>query len=365
MNFWSLLEATSGASQPAFKTYRHGAAQPVGEGALPSQHVAECAGIRVVSFNFGMPQSMLESAKRWNRTHIFKFRDVLMSLGHAAGNDFVFCSEVGDARKGFQATNLDFQNIVAEALPGAACSSSGAYLHVWNVRQQAAAVVASGTRTATTGHTTDVHWQAFELTYRDAPQLADRDALQLAAPKVGVLVGNMHIPVSSSKAPSQATRRRIVGNALQHLTGLEVDGWRDRQNFPVMRHLVGDCNLDKHAAEAVTQQDHSPPLTALQRDYKLSRWQVCDVQFPRQALESARRQNTRKYQKLPWRKYQEIQKSTKQYQKRVLCRFVILGMFGILAKVIFVFFVFCFRADPKACLRTGHHNGMSSPRTRR
>ena len=198
MNFWSLLEATSGASQPAFKTYRHGAAQPVGEGALPSQHVAECAGIRVVSFNFGMPQSMLESARQWNNRHIFKFRDVLSSLGHAAGNDFVFCSEVGDARKGLQAANLDCRNIVADALPGAAYSNSGAYLHVWNVRHQAAAVVASGTWSATTAHTTDVHWQAFDLNYRDASQLAGR---------VGVLVGNMHIPCGSN-APTMNARKK-------------------------------------------------------------------------------------------------------------------------------------------------------------
>ena len=175
MNVWDLPEETSGASQPAFNTYPHGAAQLVGG------DVAECVGIRVVSFNFGMPQSMLESERRWNRQHVFTFRDVLSSLGHAAGNDFVLGSEVGDARQGFRAANVDFQHVVQEALPGAACSSSGAYLHIWNVRQQAAAVVHSGTWTATTAHATDVHWQAFDLTYRAAPPLADRDASQLAA----------------------------------------------------------------------------------------------------------------------------------------------------------------------------------------
>ena len=57
--------------------------------------------------------------------HVFKFRDMLSRLGHAAGNDFVLGSDVGDARKGFQATNVDFQHVVQEALPGAACCSSG------------------------------------------------------------------------------------------------------------------------------------------------------------------------------------------------------------------------------------------------
>ena len=44
VNFRNLLEETSGASQPAFKKYRRGAAQPVnGDG-------AECVGSRVVNF---------------------------------------------------------------------------------------------------------------------------------------------------------------------------------------------------------------------------------------------------------------------------------------------------------------------------
>ena len=257
--------------------------------------MVDCVGIGVVSFNFGMQQSMLEADRRWNQKHVFRFRDVLSILGHAAGNDFVFGSEVGDARKGLRAANVDFQHIVQDALPGAACSSRGAYLHVWNVRQQAAAVVASGTWTAATAHTTDVHWQAYELTYRDASQLAAR--------KVGVLVGNMHIPVGGSKAPTMTTRRRIVDQALTHLTRLDVDAWHGRQNFPVMRLLVGDCNLNRQDAEAATQQVPEAPVTALQRDFKLRRSRVCDVRFPRQALARARRQNTRQNQNLTWRTY--------------------------------------------------------------
>ena len=119
-----------------------------------------------------------------------------------------------------------------------------------------------------------------DLTYRDASQLADRAAPQLDAPKVGLLVGNMHIPVGDH-APTKTTRRRILEQALQHLTTLQVDAWRTREDFQVMRLLVGDCNLTKEDAFSATQSIQLPPLTALQRDLAVRRWQACDAEFPR------------------------------------------------------------------------------------
>ena len=58
----------------------------------------------------------------------------------------------------------------------------------------------------------------------------------------------MHIPVGRASAPTKATRRRIVEQALEYLTRLKVQTWLDRPDFPVMRVLVGDCNLNKEAA---------------------------------------------------------------------------------------------------------------------
>ena len=270
-----LHEDTRGAVQPAlhtaFATYPHGAPQAVGDG------VAECVGLRVVSFNLGMPQAMMEW-RRWSE-HVRQFRDVLQSLGHAAGNDFIFCSEVGDPREGFNETTVDHKQVVLDPFPGAACASCYAYLHVWNVRNQAAILVRTGMWSNPTAHATDMLWQAFDLNYRDATQLADNEAPELATPKVGLLVGNMHIPAGGSHSPTPVTRRRIVQEALNHLTRLEVQEWRDRRNFPVVRLLVGDCNLEKQAAEAVTQTLSSPALTALQRDLDVRKWQVRDVQF--------------------------------------------------------------------------------------
>ena len=100
----------------------------------------------------------------------------------------------------------------------------------------------------------------------------------------------MHIPAPGKNAPDLPQKQRIVKQALQHLTDLKVHAWRGRADFPVMRLLVGDCNLAKHEAEVSTQEVHKPSLTALQRDFNVRRWQVFDVQFPTQILEAAWRQ---------------------------------------------------------------------------
>ena len=282
---WNVLGETSGASQPAFNIYPYAAAQRVA-GNVETQFV----GIKVVSFNMGIPQSMLNSERRWPTEHVLKFRDLLTKLGHVASSDLVLCSEVGDMRKGFSVSNVDYDHIIQDALPGAFYVTSGAYLNVWNIQNRAAAVVDSDTWSASVAHTTDMHWQAFDLTFRDAPQLADRAASQLAAPKVGLLVGNMHITAGKHKASIQ-TKRRILQEALQHLTTLQVDAWRTREDFQVMRLLVGDCNLTKQDAFAATQNVDLPPfaLTSLQRNLRVCQWEVCDDDFPGQVLETARK----------------------------------------------------------------------------
>ena len=77
--------------------------------------------LTVASYNFGIDQSMLESTKKWNSTLCIKFRDVLSSLGQAAGNDFVFGSEVGGMRQGFNGCEV-LDLLVQDAMPGAHCS---------------------------------------------------------------------------------------------------------------------------------------------------------------------------------------------------------------------------------------------------
>ena len=281
MVIWNVLDESSSASQPASQICPYGAAQPL------EKFVAQCVGIKVVNLGCTSLGLGLHVAGARRRAH--KINDVLTKLGHPCAHDSVLCSEVAGC-KGFRSFVLDFRHFVQEDLPEPSYFTDGAYLNLSYVPIQIAAEVQAGTWTASTGQPSYMHWQAFDLTYRDASQLADRAAPQLDAPKVGLLVGNMHIPVGDH-VPTKTTRRRILEQALQHLTTLQVDAWRTREDFQVMRLLVGNCNLTKEDAFPATQNVHLPPfaLTSLQRNLRVCQWEVCDDDFPGQVLETARK----------------------------------------------------------------------------
>ena len=229
-------------------------------------------GIKVV--NLGFTSLGLGRHVAGARRHARKINDVLTKLGHPCAHDSVLCSEVAGC-KGLRFFLLDFRDFVQEHLPETSYFTDGAYLKFSYVPIQSASEVQAGTWTASTGQPSYMHWQAFDLTYA-APRFAARDARQLAAPKVGLLVGNIDISAEHSLA-----KITILQQALQHLTNLEVDAWRFRKDFHIMRLLVGDCKLTKENAEAATQKVHLPPLTALQRHLAVRRWQACDAEFPR------------------------------------------------------------------------------------
>ena len=319
MVIWNVLDESSSAAQPLEK------------------FVAQCVGIKVV--NLGCTSLGLGLHVAGARARARKISDVLAELGHPAAHDLdsvhlsshvpahildsVLDSVLNDVSD-FRAFVLDFNHFVQEDLPEASYFTDGAYLNLWNVPVQIAPQVQAGTWTASTGQLSYMHWQAFDLTY-EAPRFAARDAPQLAAPKVGLLVGQIAISAEHSLA-----KQRILQQALQHLTSLEVDAWRFRKDFHIMRLLVGDCKLTKEGAKAATQKVHLPSLTALQRDFNFGRWEVCDVDFPRQVLESARTQKLSKPRPKAW-------------PQPKAC---------------------CLRADPKASLGSRQHKPRCSPRPR-
>ena len=276
MVIWNIIDESSSASQPASQICPYGAAQPL------EKFVAQCVGIKVVNLGCTSLGLGLHVAGARRRAH--KINDVLTKLGHPCAHDSVLCSEVAGC-KGCRSFVLDFRHFVQEDLPEQSYFTDGAYLNLSYVPIQIAAEVQAGTWTASTGQPSYMHWQAIDLTYA-APRFAARDARQLAAPKVGLLVGNIDTSAEHSLA-----KERILQQALQHLTSLEVDAWRFRKDFHIMRLLVGDCNLTKADAEAAVQNVSLPSsaLTSLQRNLHVCQWEVCDDDFPGQVLETARK----------------------------------------------------------------------------
>ena len=129
--------ADRGASQPAasFTTAAasqrgvwggtgraHCASQPVARTSVSqSEHVSDdasfvCVKLNIVSFNFGVPQTMMASPKAWTK-HAPTLCRLLEQFGLVCDGDLIFACELGGHRPGATATKVDFGNVVKEALP--------------------------------------------------------------------------------------------------------------------------------------------------------------------------------------------------------------------------------------------------------
>ena len=103
---WASRPETPGASPPGLALDTHGASQPVGDG------VVTCPALRIVSFNFGIEQNMLTSERQWAQKHVYKFRDLLRSMGNTFSHDFIFGSEMGGVDQGFDEARVCMKHIV-------------------------------------------------------------------------------------------------------------------------------------------------------------------------------------------------------------------------------------------------------------
>ena len=86
---WETTPTSCGASQPA-ANLTHGAFQPVAGQQL------SCGQLALVSFNFGIMQTMLDSTKQWT-THAKSLVSLLLKLG--GGADIISGCELGGHRQ--------------------------------------------------------------------------------------------------------------------------------------------------------------------------------------------------------------------------------------------------------------------------
>ena len=69
-----------------------------------------CSTRQVVSFNFGMPQSMLCGSKQWHK-HAAKMSDLVGKFANGAKADIIFGCEVGSHQQGLEKSTVDFDNV--------------------------------------------------------------------------------------------------------------------------------------------------------------------------------------------------------------------------------------------------------------
>ena len=106
MAAWASQPETPGVSPPGLALHTHGDSHPVGGG------MVTFLGLRIVSFNFGIEQNMLKSDRQWAQKHVYKFRDLLRSMGNTFSHDFIFGSEMGGVDQGFDEARVCMKHIV-------------------------------------------------------------------------------------------------------------------------------------------------------------------------------------------------------------------------------------------------------------
>ncbi len=239
--------------------------------------LGDTVSLTVLSFNFGIAQGMLDSDSRWP-AHREKLHELFMAM-ETVGPDFMFCTEMGGHRAGFQRAGTDFQELLRNAYCLASGQSSGAYAAAWNLSRRNAKLTETDTVHISGANDVDMMTTIFRVRGHAAPESAEQPcaASQRAEATVAVIVGNVHIRTPNKKRPpSLDLRRRIVRSCLNHLAGLRPDGvGTDLVDVPVVRLLVGDCNLtEDHALQAT--QDTAPPasISSRQRETGLAFWSV-------------------------------------------------------------------------------------------
>ena len=224
----------------------HGAPPPVVQPTiLDSEHVIDDYSFSVVrlnfiSYNFGIRQVMIESARRWSTQHAQNLCRVLQKFGEGSKGDIILGCELGDHGQGFAASRVDFGDTVTEALPNAKTASQGAYGVMYNP-----IVVLQKSGKYTPGSSmeedVDMHWMIFELSVSDVSQLAQVP--------IYLIVGNFHMRIPTGKVVTRKTRRRLATACLDHLSGL---GEQYGHTAAVARVLGGDFNLLVDEGRAAT-----------------------------------------------------------------------------------------------------------------
>ena len=255
---WNTQLTEGGAAQPADQGSRH-VDYMFGNELIP------CGKLSLCSFNFGMQQTQLNTARSW--TPIAR-KMVLMLMKMFNQADIIFGCELGGHRLGFEKSNADLGNVVAEAATGATFNTCGAY-GTFNQRDHIRLVennswdVPSGA-----GGDQEAHMK-YDIFVIDFGGTAVDGASQPVRGSCHFVVGNLHVRTPSGVRVSVTTRRKHVTACLDHLSTLQVI----HDDQPVIRCLVGDFNLSEQEVLGATQAARPcAAYSSVQRRHGLHQW---------------------------------------------------------------------------------------------
>ena len=124
-----LLEAMAHQGAWPMPSTSGAAAHPESSHPRGAVHVANgrnvnCGQLSLVSFNFGMQQTMLDAKTKW--TQHARIMATLLSK-FFANADIISGCELGGHRQGFPKSSADFSHVIDTGCPGAEFSTCGAY----------------------------------------------------------------------------------------------------------------------------------------------------------------------------------------------------------------------------------------------
>ena len=245
--------------------------------------------INITSLNVGMDQGMLTSDRSWAKNGK-KLARLVGRFFHVDQNDMVFLSEFGSYRKGPEFSSLNLPAIFRSAVdPEVLLATRYSFCTVYNGFNKDATLVQQGFYATKLNKQADMHWQAF-LLQRPTATLerfsdnggqsdgggASQPASDSPVIPIGFIAGNAHIVEGHKSSTTVSQRKTIVKEFLNFLAHLDIADWKDRDDLPVVRVLVGDPNLDVGRAEEAVQ-DTDAPISGLpiQRvGGQLAQWHV-------------------------------------------------------------------------------------------
>ena len=201
----------------------------------------EVCKIRIGSFNVGVTQSMLEGKK--SSVYLQKVEYIISTCVTNYLLDIMNLCEFGGHRQGLGACDppIQVQEMqIFQTSPHPSVSVSNNYLTAW--------AFDAGTSQFGVRAVTDCCRTKYLVCEKCEPEMMTHKFKNAAG--VTVFLGNLHIRVPSGASVRKATKQRVLKQALEHL---ESQAPPDRAEAPVVKVVVGDCNLNQHQVEEMIQ----------------------------------------------------------------------------------------------------------------